>query len=300
MGVLTRWEFILTKEGLYLFGRKSQKACLPAGRDAAAIVNALYEIKHKIIMPDISFQIHLPQFDGPFDLLLFFIERDELDIHAIPIAKITDDFLAYINQLSALNVEVAADFILVAATLMRIKAKNLLPLPQLNDEEEEISEAELIRRLLEYKKIKQQAEELKAFEESRSQQAKRGNIQIDIDLATATNSNFTEEVSSFDLYKLLKVYKALLNKYDQNATEVKHIVVQHPFTIAQQKKIIQELISLNKKLGYQQLQENTKSKTEMVYAFLAILEMVQESLIAIEIGLGFNNFYVQQRVMLLQ
>lgn len=252
-------------------------------------------------MPDTSFNIHLPQFDGPFDLLLFFIERDELDIHAIPIAKITDDFLAYINQLTALNVEIAADFILVAATLMRIKAKNLLPLPQINNEDEEgISEEELIRRLLEYKKIKQNSEVLKALEESRSQQAKRGNIQTDINLAASANINFTEEVASFDLYKLLKVYKSLLNKYNQNVNVQKHIVVQHQFTIAQQKEIIKELLALNKKLSYQQLKESTKSKTEMVYAFLAILEMVQESLIAIEIGMGFNNFCVRQHKALLQ
>jgi segregation and condensation protein A len=251
-------------------------------------------------MAETSFQIHLPQFDGPFDLLLFFIERDELDIQAIPIAKITNDFLEYINHLTALNVEVAADFILVAATLMRIKAKDLLPLPQADNEEDGISEEELIRRLLEYKKIKQQAEELKALEESRSLQVKRGNIYTDINLATTAHSNFTEEVLSFDLFKLLKVYKSLLSKYDLNVTEQKHIVVQYPFTIAQQKEIIKELLRINQKIDFNQLKDSAKSKVEMVYSFLAILEMVQEKLLEIEIGLGFNNFYVQQHTAPLQ
>jgi segregation and condensation protein A len=78
-------------------------------------------------MIDDSFAIRLPQFEGPFDLLLFFIERDELEIHDIPIAKIADDFLNYIHQMTSLNMELASEFIFVAATLMRIKAKMLLP-----------------------------------------------------------------------------------------------------------------------------------------------------------------------------
>ena len=84
------------------------------------------------MIPQNSFEIKLPQFEGPFDLLLFFIERDELDIQDISIAKITDEFLDYIHQLTALNIEVASEFIFVAATLMRIKAKLLLPRPALN------------------------------------------------------------------------------------------------------------------------------------------------------------------------
>lgn len=74
-----------------------------------------------------TYEIHLPQFEGPFDLLLFFIERDELDIYDIPIARITDDFLTYLNKLEELDIELASEFILVAATLMRIKAHMLLP-----------------------------------------------------------------------------------------------------------------------------------------------------------------------------
>ena len=100
---------------------------------------------------DSKFEIKLPLFEGPFDLLLFFIERDELDIHDIPISKITDDFLDYINHLEKLNIEVASEFILVAATLMRIKSKLLLPRPILDDEGNEIDpREELVKHLLEY------------------------------------------------------------------------------------------------------------------------------------------------------
>src|SRR5690242_12251545 len=102
-----------------------------------------------------NFEIKLPLFEGPFDLLLFFIERDELDIYDIPIAKITNDFLDYLHELETLNVELASEFILVAATLMRIKSKMLLPRPQLDEQGNEIDpREELIKHLLEYKKYK--------------------------------------------------------------------------------------------------------------------------------------------------
>src|SRR6185437_5465305 len=115
-------------------------------------------------MTEESFEIKLPQFEGPFDLLLFFIERDELEIHDIPIARITDDFLNYIHQMTILNMEVASEFIFVAATLMRIKAKMLLPRHEAEEGGDGVdSKEELIRKLIEYRKFKQVCEELHPF-----------------------------------------------------------------------------------------------------------------------------------------
>src|ERR1700712_1211103 len=114
------------------------------------------------------FEIKLPQFEGPFDLLLFFIERDELEIHDIPIAKITDDFLNYIHQMTSLNMELASEFIIVAATLMRIKAKMLLPRYEADDDGNQTDTKEdLIRKLIEYKKFKELCEELHPLEAER-------------------------------------------------------------------------------------------------------------------------------------
>src|SRR6478672_10467441 len=123
------------------------------------------------------FLIHLPQFEGPFDLLLFFIERDELDIHDIPIFKITNDFMEYLKQLENLNMEVASDFILTAATVMRIKAKMLIPRTEKDEEGNEIDpRKELVQHLLEYKKYKSVLAELSEMEENRMKQEKRGNL----------------------------------------------------------------------------------------------------------------------------
>jgi len=130
-----------------------------------------------------TFEIKLPQFEGPFDLLLFFIERDELDIHDIPISTITKDFLDYIHSMTQLNIEVASDFILVAATLMRIKAKMLLPRKELDEFGNEIDpRKELVDRLLEYKRYKEVITDLSTLEEDRQLKIQRGNITLEHDL----------------------------------------------------------------------------------------------------------------------
>jgi segregation and condensation protein A len=123
-----------------------------------------------------TYEIKLPQFEGPFDLLLFFIERDELDIYDIPISKIAQDFLDYINSMETLNIEVASEFILVAATLMRIKAKMLLPRKEVDPEtgKEIDPREELVSRLIEYKKLKEATEALRLMEQERQNITKRG------------------------------------------------------------------------------------------------------------------------------
>ena len=103
-----------------------------------------------------TYQIKLPQFEGPFDLLLFFIERDELDIYNIPITKIIKDFLTFIHSQESLNIELSSEFILFISTLMRIKAKMLLPRKELDAQGNEIDpRQELVDKILEYKKYKE-------------------------------------------------------------------------------------------------------------------------------------------------
>jgi len=242
-----------------------------------------------------TFAIKLPQFEGPFDLLLFFIERDELDIHDIPIARITDDFLGYIQQLNALNIEIASEFIFIAATLMRIKAKMLLPRPELDEAGNEIDlKKDLVQKLIEYKKFKQVSEELRIFEEERAKQEKRGNIAEDLKLASET-AEAGEELSSLGLYRLLIVYDRVMTRYYSRSLEVTHTVVQYPYTIEQQKKVISELLSLNEKMDFQQMLRNSENKVHFVYNFLAVLEMLQQQLVSIQTGLGFNDFWVSQK-----
>jgi segregation and condensation protein A len=246
-------------------------------------------------MTEESFEIKLPQFEGPFDLLLFFIERDELEIHDIPIARITDDFLNYIHQMTILNMEVASEFIFVAATLMRIKAKMLLPRYASEEEGSELDpKAELVRKLIEYRKFKQICEELRPMEEERLMQEKRGNISYDlqqVEKAVVPG----EELSELTLYKLMMVYDRVTKRYMNRTEEVTHTVVQYPYTIESQKKAINDLLMINKKLDFKSIAGNSENKVHFVYNFLAVLEMLQQELINIQVGLGYNNFWISVR-----
>jgi len=242
-----------------------------------------------------SFEIKLPQFEGPFDLLLFFIERDELDIHEISITNIANDFLDYLHQMSSLNMEVASEFIFVAATLMRIKAKMLLPRYEADAEGNEVDlREELIRKLVEYKKFKQLCEELRPFEEERLKQEKRGNIQYDIEQVEKVTVP-GEELSTISLYKLMLTYDKLNNRFLTRTEPVTHTVVQYPYTIEKQKKAIADLLSINSRLDFKAIAGNSENKVHFVYNFLAVLEMLQQELIDIQIGLGFNNFWIAVR-----
>src|ERR671920_1002667 len=128
-----------------------------------------------------TYQIKLAQFEGPFDLLLFFIERDELDIYNIPITRIINDFLAFIHGQDAPNIELSSEFILFVSTLMRIKAKMLLPRKEIDAQGNEIDpRQELIDKILEYKKFKEASAQMAEMEATRMLMIKRGNLQKEL------------------------------------------------------------------------------------------------------------------------
>lgn len=241
-----------------------------------------------------SFEIKLPLFEGPFDLLLFFIERDELDIYDIPISKITNDFLDYLHRLEEMNVEVASEFILVAATLMRIKSKMLLPRPQLDEEGNEIDpREELVKHLLEYKKYKSVLDQLKTMEEGEIDKEKRGNLQKEIRLLSES-VNVESELQDVDLYKMLKVFQRVMERYELEKNKPTHEVVQYPYTISGQKDFILNKLSDSPKLAFSKLIETEPNKIAVIFNFLAILELLQIGLITLHLGMGFNNFWIER------
>lgn len=241
-----------------------------------------------------SFEIKLPLFEGPFDLLLFFIERDELDIHDIPISKITNDFLDYLHQLDAMNIEVASEFILVAATLMRIKSKMLLPRPQLDEEGNEIDpREELVRHLLEYKKYKSVLSQLQEMEEDQMYREKRGNVRKEV-RSLSEQVNVEAELQDLDLYKLMKAFQKVLERYQIEQNKPVHQVIQFPFTIDGQKDhILGQLIGKDR-LSFSHLLDLNPSKIGAIFNFLAILELLQLNIITLHLGEGFNNFWIEK------
>lgn len=242
-------------------------------------------------METTNYEIKLEQFEGPFDLLLFFIERDELNIHDIPISKITDDFLGYIQKMNSFNIELAAEFIFVASTLMRIKAKMLLPRPDPEETEVDLRE-QLVQKLILYKQYKDICEDLKVLSSKRERLHQRGNITFDYK-QTRRQIN-EEELASFDLYKLMIVYEKVMYNFTHRVLPISHTVVQFPYTIEQQKDAISALLDLNKKIDFQKILKNSENRVQFVFNFLAILEMLQQKLLEIEVGAGYNNFYVEK------
>ena len=241
-----------------------------------------------------SFEIKLPLFEGPFDLLLFFIERDELDIYDIPIAKITTDFLEYIHIMENMNIELASEFILVAATLMRIKAKMLLPRPVLDEEGKEIDpREELIQHLLEYKKYKSVISELVELESSQLLKEGRGNVVKEIKALSAIN-NVEAEIQDIDLYKLCKVYVKVIKRFEAEQKKPSHNVIQYPYTIEKQKEFILLKLEDKLKLSFEKVISYNPHKIAVIYNFLAILELLQNNQISLSGGDYFNNFWIEK------
>src|ERR1700754_1868678 len=242
-----------------------------------------------------NFEVKLPLFEGPFDLLLFFIERDELEITDIPISKITNDFLEYIHHLETLNIEVASEFILVAATLMRIKSKMLLPRPQLDEQGNEIDpREELVRHLMEYKKNKSVVDKFHKMEENELLKEKRGNIMKEL-RQLAESSNVEAELQDVDLFKLLTVFEKVLKRYEEEKNKPVHQVIQYPYTVEGQKDYILGEITKRDRVPFTELFEASRTRIALIFNFLAILEMAALQQITITFGEGFNNFWVGNR-----
>jgi len=239
-----------------------------------------------------TFEIKLPLFEGPFDLLLFFIERDELDIYDIPIAKIAEDFLTYIHHMEHVNIEVASEFILVAATLMRIKSKMLLPRPQLDEQGNEIDpREELVKHLLEYKKYKSVVETFHKMEEAELMKEKRGNIIKELK-SLAEITNVEAELQDVTIFKLMMVFEKVVKRFEAEKNKPIHQVIQYPYTIDNQKKYLIDELSKRDRVPFVELLQAFPTRMGVIFNFLAILEMLAIQQIGIQIGEGFNNFWV--------
>ncbi len=239
-----------------------------------------------------TYEIKLPQFEGPFDLLLFFIERDELDVQDIPITKLSKDFLDYIHQMGEMNIELASEFILFAATLMKIKAKMLLPRKDKDEFGNDIDpRTELVQKLLEYKRFKETLPELHSLEEHRLRQIKRGNLTAEL-AQIAELHNTEHEIHSLTLFKLLKSFDKVIQRFNAQATPVQHTVVRYNYSLEDSKVYLQTLTRHHKETPFEKMFEICQDRIHAVFIFLAMLELVQLRILNLKIGVGFNSFYI--------
>lgn len=239
-----------------------------------------------------TYNIKLPQFEGPFDLLLFFIERDELDIHDIPVAKITDDFLSYIRAMEALNIDLASEFILVAATLMRIKAKLLIPRKSVDEEGNEIDpREELVARLLEYKRYKEVLEQMRTLEKDRTLRTYRGNANKEL-RKIAQKALVDVELESLTLFKLMKAFQRVMNRLESAKSKPVHKVYSYNQTIQGQQIYILTKLEVGKKISFEGLFGVCRDRMHAIITYLALLELLNLEKARCITGEGMNNFWV--------
>ncbi|MEM6395503.1 MAG: segregation/condensation protein A [Bacteroidota bacterium] len=245
-----------------------------------------------------TYTIKLPQFEGPFDLLLFFIERDELDIYDIPISTVTDDFLAYIRQAEAMDVDLASEFVLVAATLCRIKAKMLIPRKPLDEEGNEIDpREELVARLLEYKRYKSVLDQMRELERTRAIRNYRGNVTAEL-AQIATKALVDVELENVTLFKLLRAFERLMTKLEEEANRpLVHEIAQFAHTIEEQQIRIMDMVG-RVRLGaerpsFQAIFAPCKTRIHAIVTFLGLLELLNMQRLALVVGEGFNNFWLE-------
>ena len=238
-------------------------------------------------------QIKLDQFEGPFDLLLFFIERDELDIYNIPITKITNDFLDFLHNGEKLNIELSSEFILFISTLMRIKAKMLLPRKELDAEGNEIDpRQELINKILEYKRFKEAATKMAEMEALRMLIVKRGNLQKEISQIGEEAGEGTE-IQTVTLFKLMKAFEKVVFKLQERNNKPVHTVLQYHYTMEESREYMLNICSNEKTVAFEKIFDVCENRIHAIFLFLSLLELVQQRFMSLLTGEGRNNFIIE-------
>lgn len=244
-------------------------------------------------MNNTAYQIKLPQFEGPFDLLLFFIERDELDIYNIPITKITNDFLDYIHQQGELNIELSSEFILFISTLMRIKAKMLLPRKELDAMGNEIDpRQELVNKILEYKRFKEASAQMAEMEATRMLMVKRGNLQKEL-ASIGEEAGEGTEIQTITMFRLMKAFERVMQKYADRRNKPVHTVVQYNYTMEESRDRMLSLAQQQKTVSFEKIFHECENRVHAIFLFLSLLELVQQKFLKIVVGEGKNNFIIE-------
>lgn len=233
-------------------------------------------------------QVRLPVFEGPLDLLLYLIRKDELDIYDIPIEQVTTQYIEYLDLMQMLNLELAGEFLVMAATLLYIKSRTLLPVDQqVIDEEAEEGEDprwELIRQLVEYKKFKDVAFDLRIREAERERIFPRKPVRPDFAPLPAAPAS---EAGIFDL---ITAFKKVLDRIHK--AENLRDIFEDRFTVADKIQFVREVFKTERRKMFADLFEGTASRVEVVVTFLAILELIRLKLIACRQACQFGEIEV--------
>ncbi len=232
-----------------------------------------------------NYKVNLPIFEGPMDLLLFLIKKEELNIYDIPIGTITQQYLEYLSIMEQLNLEIAGDFILMSATLMRIKAQMLLPAVAEDGEEIEDPRKELVQNLIEYQKFKDVAYDLSVKEEYQSNLFKREYFKF----VPEEDVQLELEMDDVTLFKLTQAFHTVLHRKDKIDF---HRIELLQYSVDEQILYLEEKINKQNKISFFSLFENFSNKLILVMTFLALLELIRRQVVKVRQSRHFNDIWV--------
>ena len=236
-----------------------------------------------------DFRIKLENFEGPLDLLLFFIRRDQINIYDIPIARITDEFINYIDFMKEIKVEVAGEFILMAALLLRIKAKMLLPQSIIeNSPNAEDPRTDLVQQILEYKKFKEAAESMDNLYVNHSYSYNKGQV---MQYENSTNE-ITDYCSNLSVYDLISAfYEVVKNLPESNPYELDH----EEILLADQMDFIRYLLQESSRIEFTEITARLNTKIKIIVTFLALLELLKNHEILVKQPKPFSKLIIIKR-----
>jgi segregation and condensation protein A len=240
------------------------------------------------------YRVKLTDFEGPLDLLLFFIKRDELDIYNIPIAKITKEFLEYLHLMTTLDLEVAGDFIVMAATLMQIKVRMLLPKVE-GEEGEEDPRAELVRRLIEYKRFKEMSERISGMEDEQRKIHYRKFFHADQKVHSPEDNE--ETLKDITLFNLIAAFKVAM---DHMPRKVVHEVSLLNVSVDEQMSFTLDYLRVHKETTLLRLVSHMTEKVRIIVTIIALLEMTKNKVISLSPVEGSDDVLIRATTPVLE
>ena len=242
----------------------------------------LLELPRDLYIPPHALEVFLEAFEGPLDLLLYLIRRQSLDILNIPIADVTRQYMEYIELMTGLRLELAAEYLVMAAMLAEIKSRMLLPPPPVADEEEEDPRAELVRRLREYERYKAAAQELEALP-----RVGRDLFEVQADFPQSRRTRLEPKVSLADLMSALNDVMLRAEMYSR------HQVLLEPLSVRERMSRILELADRREFVEFGALFDREEGKRGVVVTLLALLELLRESLVELVQARPFGPLHVR-------
>jgi segregation and condensation protein A len=241
------------------------------------------------------YKVSLEVFEGPLDLLLYLIKKDEVDIYDISIERITKQYLAYIEAFEVLNIEIAGEFVVMAANLLYIKSRTLLPKDQQmpdEDVEEDDPRWELIRQLIEYKKFKEAALFLRDQEELQSMLFSRPEAHSEKLLEPQQGQLLLNEVSIFDL---INAFQKALTRL--STKEPSGEIYEEKFTVADRMQHLVRILDQGVSIKFEELFSSSATRAELVVTFLAVLELIRMRQLSVRQEEQCGEIWIERRVL---